>query len=76
MQIILLMVAEIHHLTVQVHGQCTTESYTAAATIGGLMVQKIQQLLLVQFPSATVISTVAGSGAGFDGDITSAHGIL
>ena len=53
-----------------------TESYTAADTIPSNNGTENTTITAGTVPNfGSVISTVAGSGAGFDGDITSAHGI-
>ena len=53
-----------------------TESFTAADTIPSNNGTENTTITAGTVPNfGSVISTVAGSGAGFDGDITSAHGI-
>ncbi len=53
-----------------------TESYTAADTIPSNNGTENTTITAGTVPNfGSVISTVAGSGSGFDGDITSAHGI-
>lgn len=53
-----------------------TESYTAADTIPSNNGTENTTITAGTVPNfGSVISTVAGSGSGFDGDITSSHGI-